>query len=58
MSSKIRSEIALYVGVVVAALEAVNAELIHPPAALRIVLAVVIAVAGALKIRASVTPFA
>ncbi len=56
MPPKIRDEIALYIGVVVAALEAVTATWPGAPDYLRIVLAVVIAVAGAVGVRANVTP--
>jgi hypothetical protein len=56
LSAKTRGELAIYYGTVIAALEATNAQLLHPPSWLRLVTAVLIALAGGLGIRVGVTP--
>jgi len=56
MSPKIHGEIALVIGAVIAALEAVAATVPDVSDTFHVVLAVLIAVAGAVGIRQNVTP--
>lgn len=53
---RIKQEPALAFGVLIAVLEAVNATLPHAPDWLQVVIAVVLAIGGAVGIRAKVTP--